>query len=42
MKQNSPNVATHLLVNLEHYLLKFGKFFRRTILDELPNLNNII
>lgn len=42
MKKNTPNVATHLLVNPEHYLLKFGKFIRRTSLDELPNLINII
>ncbi len=42
MKKNTPNVATHLLTNPDHYLLKIGKFIRRTSLDELPNLINII
>lgn len=42
MKKNTPNVATHLLVNPEQYLLKIGKFIRKTSLDELPNLINII
>ena len=42
MKKNTPNVATHLLTNPEEYLLKIGKFIRKTSLDELPNLINII
>jgi O-antigen biosynthesis protein WbqP len=42
MKNNTPNVATHLLVRPEQYLLKIGKFIRKTSLDELPNLINII
>lgn len=42
MKRNTPNVATHLLTNPEQYLLKIGKFIRKTSLDELPNLINII
>jgi O-antigen biosynthesis protein WbqP len=42
MKQNTPNVATHLLINPDQYLLKIGKFIRKTSLDELPNLINII
>jgi O-antigen biosynthesis protein WbqP len=42
MKKNTPNVATHLLNNPEHYLLKIGKFIRKTSIDELPNLINII
>ena len=42
MKMNTPNVATHLLTNPEQYLLKIGKFIRKTSLDELPNLINII
>jgi len=42
MKKNTPNVATHLLTNPEQYLLKMGKFIRKTSLDELPNLINII
>jgi O-antigen biosynthesis protein WbqP len=42
MKKNTPNVATHLLFNPDQYLLKIGKFIRKTSLDELPNLINII
>jgi O-antigen biosynthesis protein WbqP len=42
MKKNTPNLATHLLTNPDQYLLKIGKFIRRTSLDELPNLINII
>jgi O-antigen biosynthesis protein WbqP len=42
MKKNTPNVATHLLENPDQYLLKIGKFIRKTSLDELPNLINIV
>ena len=42
MKKNTPNVATHLLLNPDQYLLKIGKFIRKTSLDELPNLINVI
>ncbi len=42
MKKNTPNVATHLLTNPTQYLLKIGAFIRKTSLDELPNLINII
>ena len=42
MKKNTPNVATHLLSNPDQYLLNIGKFIRKTSLDELPNLINII
>ena len=42
MKKNTPNVATHLLINPDQYLLTFGKFIRKISLDELPNLINII
>ena len=42
MKKNTPNVATHLLINPDQHLLKIGKFIRKTSLDELPNLINII
>ena len=42
MKKNTPNVATHLLTNPDQYLLKVGRILRKTSLDELPNLINII
>ena len=42
MKKDTPNVATHLLTNPDQYLLIIGKFIRKTSLDELPNLINII
>jgi O-antigen biosynthesis protein WbqP len=42
MKKDTPSVATHLLENPDQYLLKIGKFIRKTSLDELPNLINII
>ena len=42
MKKDTPNVATHLLVNSEQYLLKFGGLIRKLSIDELPNIINII
>ena len=42
MKKNTPNVATHLLIKPDQYLLKIGKFIRKSSLDELPNIINII
>jgi len=42
MNKNTPNLATHLLQNPEQYLLKIGKLIRKTSLDELPNVINII
>jgi O-antigen biosynthesis protein WbqP len=42
MKKNTPNIATHLLTNPDQYLLRIGKIIRKTSLDELPNLINIV
>ena len=42
MKNNSPNLATHLLTNPEKYLLKTGRLLRKLSLDELPNFLNIV
>lgn len=42
MKRETPNVATHLLLYPDKYILKIGQFIRKTSLDELPNLINII
>ena len=42
MRKKTPNIATHLLINPERYLLQIGNFIRKTSLDELPNLINIV
>lgn len=42
MKKNTPNVATHLLINPNNYILKIGKFIRKSSIDEIPNLLNIV
>ena len=41
MKENTPDVATHLLKNPEKYINKSGQFLRKTSLDELPQLFSI-
>lgn len=42
MKNNTPNCATGDLENPEQYITKLGKILRKTSLDELPQLWNIL
>lgn len=42
MKVNTPDVPTDKLKNPEKYVTSCGKFLRRTSLDELPQLFNIL
>ncbi len=42
MKNNTPNCPTGELENPEQYITKFGRILRKTSLDELPQLWNIL
>ncbi len=42
MWKNTPDVATHLLENPDQYITPVGKLLRKTSLDELPQIFNII
>lgn len=42
MKTSTPNVATDKLLNPEKFVTRIGKILRKTSLDELPQLLNII
>ncbi len=42
MKVKTPDIPTHLLENPEQYITRVGKFIRKTSLDELPQIYDIL
>ena len=42
MKVKTPDIPTHMLENPEQYITRVGKFLRKTSLDELPQVYDIL
>lgn len=42
MKVKTPDIPTHQLTNPEQYITRVGKFIRKTSLDELPQIYDIL
>lgn len=42
MKVATPDIPTHLLENPEQYITRVGKFIRKTSIDELPQIFDIL